>query len=56
MPTEPPVGETMAVLIADHLAVHVEHRPAGIARIDRRIELQEVVERPGAEVAARAPR
>ena len=38
---------------ADHLAVHVEHRPAGVARIDRRVELQEIVERAGAEVAPR---
>ena len=52
MPTEPPEGETMAVLIADHLAVHVEDRAAGIARIDRCIELQEVVERSRAEIAA----
>ena len=50
------MGETMAVLTPDHLAVHVEDRAAGIARIDRRVELQEVVERAGAEVAARAPR
>src|SRR5579871_6688645 len=34
----------------DHLAVHIENRPAGIARIDRRVELQEIVERSGAEV------
>ena len=42
----------MAVLIADHLAVHVEDRAAGVAWIDRRIELQEVVERTRAKIAA----
>ena len=54
MPTEPPVGETIAVLIADHLAVHVERRPARVAGVDGRVELQEVVERTGADVAAPA--
>ena len=56
MPTEPPVGDTIAELIADHLAVHIEDRPAGVAGIDRRIELQKVVERPGTQVAALGPR
>ena len=35
----------------DHLALHVEGRAAGVARVDRRVDLQEVVERPGADVA-----
>src|SRR6185437_5305548 len=35
----------------DHLAVHVENGAARIARIDRRVELQEIIERSGAQVA-----
>ena len=36
---------------ADHLAVEVEHRPAGVAAVDRRVGLQEVVVGPGVDVA-----
>src|SRR5262249_39005414 len=36
---------------ADHVAVDVEGRAAGIAFIDRRIDLNEVVVRPGPDVA-----
>ena len=35
-----------------HLAIHVEDRAARVAWIDRRIELQEVVERTRAKIAA----
>src|SRR5271170_6996615 len=37
---------------ADHLAVKVEGRPAGIAAVDRRVDLQEIVELAGMDVAA----
>jgi hypothetical protein len=36
---------------ADHLAVHVEHRAARIAAIDRGVGLQEIVVRAGIDVA-----
>ncbi len=36
---------------ADDLAVHVEHRPAGIAAIDRGVGLQEIVIGAGVDVA-----
>ena len=37
---------------ADHFAVHVEGRAAGIAAVHRRVDLQEVVVGAGADVAA----
>ena len=37
---------------ADHIAVDVEGRAAGIALVDRRVDLDEVVIRAGADVAA----
>ena len=40
----------------DHLAAQIEGRAAGVAAIDRRVDLQEVVVRPGVDVARRAPR
>ena len=36
----------------DHIAVDVEGRPAGVALVDRRVDLDEVVIRAGADVAA----
>src|SRR5205814_9330657 len=36
---------------ADDLAIHVEHRPARIAAIDRRVGLQEIVIGAGLDVA-----
>jgi hypothetical protein len=35
-----------------HVAIHIEGGTAGVARIDRRVELQEVVEGSGADVAS----
>src|SRR6185312_15981051 len=37
----------------DHLTIHIEHWPAGIARIDRRVELKKIVERSRAEITPR---
>ena len=37
---------------ADHLAVEVEGRAAGVAAVDRRVDLHEVVIGAGADVAA----
>src|SRR5207247_4575938 len=37
---------------ADDVAIHVEGRAAGIALVDRRVDLDEVVIGPGADVAA----
>ena len=37
---------------ADHIAVHVERRTAGIALVDRRVDLDVVVIGPGADIAA----
>ncbi len=36
---------------AHHLALHVEHRTAGVAGVDRRVDLQEIVERARADIA-----
>ena len=52
MPTEPPDGENIDGVDADHVAVDVECRSAGVALVDRRIDLHVVVVGPGADVAA----
>jgi len=52
MPTEPPDGEKIAVLTPITIAFGVESRPAGIAFVDRRVDLDEVVIGAGADVAA----
>ena len=36
---------------ADHLALHIKRRPSRIAAIDRRIDLQEIIELAGMDVA-----
>src|SRR5690606_687597 len=36
---------------ADHLAAEVERRPAGVAAVDRRVELDEVIVRSGTDIA-----
>ena len=41
---------------ADDLSAHVEQRTAGIAPVDRRVGLDEIVERPGVDVARARPR
>ena len=46
------VGRIDRGVDADHLAVEVEGRPAGIAAVDRRVDLQEIVELAGVDVAA----
>ena len=46
MPIEPPDGEIDRRVDADHLAVHVEQRAAGIAAVDRGVGLDEVVVGP----------
>ena len=51
MPIEPPEGEIDRRVDADHLAVHVEQRAAGIAAVDRGVGLDEVVVGPGIDVA-----
>jgi hypothetical protein len=51
MPTEPPEGHDRGVH-AHHLAFGVEGRPARVAFVDRRIDLDEVVIRTRADVAA----
>jgi hypothetical protein len=50
MPTLPPDGEDRRV-DADHLALGVKGRAAGIAVVNRRVDLQEVVIGSGADVA-----
>ena len=52
MPTEPPDGEIDRGVDADHIAVDVERRAAGIAFVDRRVDLDVVVIGAGADVAA----
>ena len=52
MPTEPPDGEIDRGVDADHVAVDVEGRTAGIALVHRRVDLDEVVIGAGADVAA----
>ena len=51
MPIEPPEGEIDRGVDADHLAVHVEHRPARIAAVDRGVGLEEVVIGAGIDLA-----
>ena len=46
------IGRVDRRVDADHLARQVEGRPAGIAAVDRRVDLQEVVIGTGADVAA----
>jgi hypothetical protein len=43
MPTEPPVGEKIARVHADHLAVLGEQRASGVTLVDRRVDLDELV-------------
>ena len=52
MPTDPPDGEKIAVLTPMTLAVDVEGRPAGVALVDRRIDLDVIVVRTVADIAA----
>ena len=52
MPTLPPDGEKIAVLTPTTSPCGVEGRAARIAAVDRRVDLQEVVVRSGADVAA----
>ena len=52
MPTEPPDGEKIAVLTPITLPSDVERRSAGIALVDRRVDLDVVVIGAGADVAA----
>ena len=56
MPTLPPDGETIAVLTPTTSPASVEGRAAGVAAVDRRVDLDEVVVGTGADVARRAPR
>ena len=51
MPTEPPDGEKIAVLMPMTSPLHVEHRTAGVAPVDRRVGLEEVVVGSGVDVA-----
>ena len=52
MPTEPPVGDRIAVLMPITSPVHVEERAAGIALVDGRVGLDVVVVGSGLDVAA----
>ena len=52
MPTEPPVGDRMAVLMPMTSPFHVEQRAAGIALVDGRVGLDVVVVGAGLDVAA----
>src|SRR6516162_4495162 len=49
--TEPPDGENIAVLTCDHVTVDIEGRTAGVAELDRCIDLDEVLVSAGADVA-----
>ena len=51
MPTDPPDGEKIAVLTPMHVAVDVERRTAGIALVDRCVDLDEVVVGAGSDIA-----
>ena len=42
-------------IYADHLAARGDERPAGIARIERRVGLDHVVDQPSAARTQRAP-
>ena len=52
IPIEPPRRREDCGVDADHFAIEIEGRTAGIAAIDRRIDLQEVVIRAIADIAA----
>ena len=51
MPTEPPDGEKIGCVDADDVALNVECRAAGIALVDRSVDLDEVVIRSSTNVA-----
>jgi hypothetical protein len=55
MPTLVPVGEKIAVFTPEHPAVEREARAAGVAAVDRGVDLDEVVVGPTG-CRARAPR
>ena len=56
MPTLPPDGEKIAVLTPIDFALEVEGRATGVAAVHRRVDLQEVVVRAGADLASAGPR
>ena len=52
MPSEPPVCEKIVLLMPIRLPARVDQRAAGVAGIDRRVGLDEVLEAVDAEVVA----